>query len=49
MIIETRIYEDKTIIPSKYLKKYDLKEEDLVLWNENEKGELTITFKKKIE
>lgn len=47
MKIETRIYDDKTIIPSKFLKKYNLEEEDYVVWNENEKDEIIISFRKK--
>ena len=47
MIIETRIYDDKTIIPNKYLKKYNLEEDDIVIWNEKENGEILISFKKK--
>ena len=47
MIIETRIFDYKTIIPSKYLKKYQLEEEDFVVWDENEKGEIVISFRKK--
>lgn len=47
MKIETRIYDDKTIIPSRYLKKYDLEDEDYVVWDENDEGNIIISFKKK--
>ena len=46
-MIETRIYDDKTLIPRKYLKKYDLNEEDFVIWDENDEGEIIIKFRKK--
>ncbi|WP_323736496.1 hypothetical protein PXD04_00560 [Methanosphaera sp. ISO3-F5] len=46
-MIETRIYDDKTLIPRKYLKKYDLKDEDYVIWTENDDGEIIIKFRKK--
>lgn len=47
MKIETRIYDDKTIIPTNYLKRYNLEDEDYVVWDENEKGEIIISFRKK--
>lgn len=46
MKIETRIYDDKTIIPKKYLKKFSLEEEDIVVWEENKEGEIILRFKK---
>lgn len=47
MKIETRLDQDyRSIIPTKYIQQYDLEEGDIVQWNENEKGELLITFKK---
>jgi len=46
-MIETRIYDDKTLIPRKYLKKYNLDDEDFVIWNENDGGEIVISFRKK--
>lgn len=47
MKIETRLDQNyRTIIPTKYVEEYRLDEGDIVQWNENEKGELTITFKK---
>lgn len=47
MKIETRIDENyRTKIPTKYIQEYALEEGDIVQWNENEKGELSITFKK---
>lgn len=47
MKIETRLDQDyRTIIPTKYVQQYCLEEGDIVQWNENEKGEIQITFKK---
>ncbi|HIH35050.1 MAG TPA: AbrB/MazE/SpoVT family DNA-binding domain-containing protein [Methanosphaera sp.] len=47
MRIETRINQDlQTIIPKKFAKEHNLKEGDIVRWEEKENGEVTITFKK---
>jgi bifunctional DNA-binding transcriptional regulator/antitoxin component of YhaV-PrlF toxin-antitoxin module len=47
MKIETRLDQDyRTIIPTNYIQKHNLEEGDIVQWNENEKGEILITFKK---
>jgi len=47
MKIETRVNQDfQTIIPSRYVKKYDLEEGDIVEWTENEDSTINISFKK---
>ncbi|MBE6485303.1 MAG: hypothetical protein E7Z85_00480 [Methanosphaera stadtmanae] len=47
MKIETRLDQDfRTIIPTNYIQTHNLEEGDIVQWNENEKGEIVITFKK---
>ena len=36
----------ETIIPTTFLEKYNLEEGDIIEWNENENGEITIKFRK---
>lgn len=46
-MIQTKVYErNQTTIPAKYRKKYNVQPNDIVEWKENEKGELTISFRK---
>ena len=48
-MIRTKVYaRNQTTIPSEYRKKYNVQPNDIVEWEENENGELTITFRKKI-
>lgn len=48
-MIETKIYHrGQTTIPSKYRKKYDLSQNDVVEWNEDENGKIWISFRKKV-
>lgn len=47
MKFETRLNNEiQSIIPSYFVKKYDLEEGDIIQWNEKENGELIISFKK---
>lgn len=49
MTIETKVYQkNQTTIPNFYRKKYNVQPEDIVQWDENEKGELVVSFRKKI-
>lgn len=48
-MIETRIYQrGQTTIPAVYRKKYNLTQNDVMEWDENEKGEIIISFRKKV-
>ena len=41
MVIETKVYQKNQItIPSIYRKKYNIKPNDIVEWDENENGEI---------
>lgn len=47
MKFETRIGEhNQVMIPTYFMKKYNLGPENIVEWTENEKNELILTFKK---
>ncbi len=47
MKIETRINGDfQTIIPKHFVQKYELKEGDIVQWEEKEDGRILMSFKK---
>lgn len=49
MVIETKVYQKNQItIPSIYRKKYNIKPNDIVEWDENENGEIVLTFRKKL-
>ena len=49
MVIETKVYQKNQItIPSEFRKKYDIKPEDIVECDENENGEIVLTFRKKL-
>ncbi len=49
MVIETKVYQKNQItIPSEVRKKYDVKPNDIVEWDENENGEVVLTFRKKL-
>lgn len=49
MAIETKVYQkNQTTIPAKFRKKYDIKPNDIVEWEENENGEVVVSFRKKI-
>ncbi len=49
MKFETRLNENKQVmIPSYYVKKYDLDFEDIVEWMENSQGEIIVKFKKNV-
>ena len=48
MVVETKVYQkNQTIIPKVFRKKYNVKPEDIVEWNE-EDGQLYLTFRKKV-
>ena len=48
-MIETKIYNrGQTTIPSEFRKEYNLTNDDIVEWNKNEKGEIIVTFRKKV-
>ena len=48
MKFETRINENNQVmIPTDYIKKYNLESEDIVEWEENENGEIVVSFRKK--
>lgn len=45
MKFETRINENNQVmIPTHYVKKYNLEEGDIIQWNEDEDGKISITF-----
>ena len=47
MKMETRLNPHlETIIPTIFLEKYNLEEGDIIEWNENDDGEITIKFRK---
>ena len=49
MVVETKVYQkNQTTIPTVYCKKYDVKPEDIVEWQEDDDGKLYVTFRKKI-
>ena len=49
MVIETKVYQKNQItIPSIYRKKYNIKPNDIVEWDENENGEIVLTFRKRL-
>lgn len=49
MVVETKVYQkNQTTIPTVYTKKYNVKPEDIVEWQENEDGKLYVTFRKKV-
>ena len=49
MVIETKVYQKNQItIPSIFRKKYDIKPNDIVEWDENENGEIVLTFRKRL-
>jgi len=48
-MIETKIYQrGQTTIPSEYRKEYNLTNDDVVEWKKNEKGEIIVSFRKKV-
>ena len=48
-MIETKIYQrGQTTIPAEFRKEYNLTTADIVVWNKNEKGEIIVTFRKKV-
>ena len=48
-MIETKIYQrGQTTIPSEYRKEYNLTKDDIVEWKKNEKGEIIVSFRKKV-
>lgn len=48
-MIETKIYQrSQTTIPSEYIKEYNLTNDDIVEWKKNEKGEIIVSFRKKV-
>ncbi len=49
MVIETKVYKNnQTTIPEVYRKKYDVQPGDIVEWEENDCGEIVVSFKKKL-
>ncbi|WP_297897541.1 AbrB/MazE/SpoVT family DNA-binding domain-containing protein [Methanobrevibacter sp.] len=49
MIIETKVYEgNQTTIPSEFRKKHNIKPNDIVEWNEDANGNITVSFRKKV-
>lgn len=49
MTIETKVYKkNQTTIPARYIKKYNVEPDDIVNWDENENGELIVSFRKKL-
>ncbi len=47
MKFETRINENNQVmIPTYFIKKYNVEAEDIVLWTENEKEEIVLKFRK---
>ena len=48
-MFETRINQKgQTTIPLEYLKEYNLTKNDVVKWDKNEKGEIIVSFRKKV-
>ncbi|MBQ6218933.1 MAG: AbrB/MazE/SpoVT family DNA-binding domain-containing protein [Methanosphaera sp.] len=48
-MFETRIKKGgQTTIPSEYRKEYNLTNDDIVEWKKNEKGEIIVSFRKKV-
>jgi len=46
---ETRInHKGQTTLPSEFRKEYDLTINDIVEWDKNEKGEIIVSFRKKV-
>lgn len=49
MLIKTKVYaKNQTTIPSEFRKKYNIKPNDIVEWEENENGTITVSFRAKI-
>lgn len=49
MINETKVYKkNQTTIPSEIRKKFNVKPDDIVVWEENEGGEIVVSFRKKL-
>lgn len=49
MIFETKVYKkNQTTIPAEIRKKFNIKPDDIVEWEENENGEIMVSFRKKI-
>ena len=49
MVIETKVYKNnQTTIPEVYRKKYDVQPGDIVEWEENDCGEIVVSFRKKL-
>ena len=48
-MIQTKVYgRNQTTIPSKIRRKYNVQPNDIVEWKENDNGEITVSFRKKI-
>lgn len=48
-MIETKIYQrGQTTIPAEFRKEYNLTNDDIVEWKKNEKGEIIVSFRKKV-
>lgn len=49
MLVEMKVYQKNQItIPTVYSKKYNVEPGDIVEWQEDEKGRLYVTFRKKV-
>ena len=49
MVIETRVYPNGRIeVPEEYVEKFDIKPNDIAEWDENEDGEIVLSFRKKL-
>lgn len=49
-MIENKLYNGKQVtIPSVYRKKFNIEKDDIIQWKENEKGELVVSFRKKVK
>lgn len=49
VIIETTVYKkNQTTIPSEIRKRFNVKPDDIMLWEENKNGEIVINFRKKL-
>ena len=49
MVIETKVYKkNQTTIPAVYRKKYDVQPDDIVEWEENDRVEIVVSFRKKL-
>ena len=49
MVIETKVYKkNQTTIHAVYRKKYDVQPDDIVEWEENDRGEIVVSFRKKL-